>query len=331
MNTKIATALFLGLALLSGPVGSALAQAPKAPTVSLAIDATDLPRKLLSANLTIPVESTKRSPEGTIALWYPKWTPGTYGPGGPIANVAGMKITTPDGKRLEWERSVGEFYQINVEVPEGVSELHVAIRYITNQPTVNSSGVDSYGSAALGFISAGTVLLYLDGVDIDRAKLELSLELPKDWKASTALVEAEKEDGEIEIFERNYISYQPDTIRTVVDCPIMCGANRSQFELADTTALNAGTKIVPHKLHIFSEAESVLKPHPDSLQKLRDMVTQSARLFESHPFERFDILLATTDMLGKNGLEHSRSTFNILGQRVLQEPAKLKGLSLIHI
>ena len=323
MNTRIAYVLFVGFTLLSS---SAPAQTPSNSTVSLSIDATDLPRKLLSANLKIPVDSTRRSEDGTIALWYPKWTPGTHGPGGPIANVAGMKINTPDGKRLVWERAVGEFYRVNVSVPEGVTELHVEIRYITNQPTVNSSGVDSYGSAALGFISPGTVLLYPDNVDIDDARIDLSVTLPAGWKASTALVEAgDSENSEGESEQSNSVHFKPDTIRAVVDCPIMCGIHRSQHELADSKAIRDGTKIVPHTLHIFSEAESVLKPHPDSLQKFRNMVTQSARLFGSHPFDRFDILLATTDVLGKNGLEHSRSTFNILGQRVLQEPARFKG------
>ncbi len=329
MNTKIAYALFVGFTLLSSSA-PAPAQAPSSSTISLSIDATDLPRKLLGAKLKIPVDSTRRSADGKIALWYPKWTPGTHGPGGPIANLAGMKISTPDGKRVKWERSVGEFYRMDVEVPEGVSELHVDIRYITNQPTVNSKGVDSYGSADLGFISPGTVLLYPDGVDIDQSKIDLSVSLPEGWKASSALVPREsdgdeKRESEKSESESNVVRFEVDTIRVVVDCPIMCGANRSEFELADTAAINAGTNIAPHKLHIFSEAKSVLKPHPDSLQKFRNMVTQSAKLFESQPFERFDILLATTDLLDKNGLEHSRSTFNILGQRVLQEPTKLKG------
>ena len=45
-------------------------------------------------------------------------------------------------------------------------------------------------------------------------------------------------------------------------------------------------------------------------------MTQASLLFGSHPFPEFDILLATTDQLPSNGLEHARSTLNVLGQRV---------------
>lgn len=61
------------------------------------------------------------------------------------------------------------------------------------------------------------------------------------------------------------------------------------------------------------------------LSKFRKMVTQTALLFQSHPFDQFDILLATSDVLGRNGLEHSKSSFNILGQRSLQSLDQLKG------
>ena len=159
----IAVAIVGSLALVE-PVA---AQSPNESTIEMAIDATDLPRKLLSAKLTIPVDPAALSENGELSLWYPKWVPGTHGPGGPIANVAGMKISDPSGERLEWHRGVGEFYRMTVNVPKGTTTVQVDIRYITNQPTTSSMGIDSFGSVLLGFVSAGTVMLYPDGVDID--------------------------------------------------------------------------------------------------------------------------------------------------------------------
>ena len=52
-----------------------LAQTP----ISIEIDARDLPRKLLTAQLSIPIKPAKKPQD--IALWYPKWVPGSHGPG----------------------------------------------------------------------------------------------------------------------------------------------------------------------------------------------------------------------------------------------------------
>jgi hypothetical protein len=55
----------------------ALHAAPAAPHISIALDATDAPRKILHAQLTIPAVP------GPSALYYPKWIPGEHAPSGP--------------------------------------------------------------------------------------------------------------------------------------------------------------------------------------------------------------------------------------------------------
>ena len=289
--------------------------AESSPPMQIDIDATDLPRKLLTATIVIPVEPEDES-DRQIALWYPKWVPGSHGPGGPIANVAGLIVADEQGQALPWKRTVGELYRIEVTVPPGVSRLHVRVRYITNQPTTTSMGHDSYGSDLIGVIGPGTVLVYPENADIDQLKVAGTLRLPDQWVASTALARrGEFDDADVMFFE-------PVSLRTLVDSPIMCGRHRRIHNLVESEHRDT---IPPHRLHVFSEAESVLEPHAELLSKLRRMVTQTALLFDSHPFEHFDILLATTDLLVKNGLEHSRCTFNVLPQRAFQAPDELKG------
>src|SRR5678815_5251472 len=48
-----------------------------APTITVAVDATNTPRKIFHATLKIP------SIAGTLTLYYPKWIPGEHGPTGP--------------------------------------------------------------------------------------------------------------------------------------------------------------------------------------------------------------------------------------------------------
>jgi hypothetical protein len=52
--------------------------AAEPPTMRLEVDAREISRKLLHTRLEIPVRP------GKLALWYPKWIPGTHAPGGPV-------------------------------------------------------------------------------------------------------------------------------------------------------------------------------------------------------------------------------------------------------
>ncbi len=299
--------------------------------MQVAVDATDLPRSLLHATIQFPLAEVPRN-EGCVAIWYPKWVPGSHGPTGPVANVAGMIVQDADGTRLPWRREAGEFHKVLVEVDDKVSDLTVQIRYIANQPTTNSSGHDSYGNAFLGVISPSSVFVYPEGIDIDTSEVDVTVQLPKNWEQGSALridsehgnsahapKAAQAHEGSRASNVTGPIAFQRTSIRTYLDSPILCGRYHRVYTLTN------GIKIPLHRLHIFSEAESMLHVDSACLDRLKAMVQQTALLFKSHPFDEFDILLATTDLLPKNGLEHSRSSFNVLGQRAMQGPDQLKG------
>ncbi len=279
----------------------------------ISIDVRQLPRKLVHADLNIPIETTTEERE--VALWYPKWVPGSHGPGGPIANLAGLQIHTVNGQRLTWKRSPGEVYRLLVKVPAGENELRVSIRYITDQPTTTSFGHDCFGSQHIGVISPGALLLYPEGANIDVQTIHAEVRLPAQWVVATALPgqRAAKESEPA-------CSFEAVTLRTLVDSPIMCGRYYRAFELATESDL-----CPPHTLHVFADDESTTNLNQDVVGTYRSMVAQTAHLIGSHPFDRFDILLAVTNSLPKNGLEHSRSTFNVLPPQSLQSPGALKG------
>src|SRR5437867_1657695 len=99
-------------------VCAALFAAPVAPPrITIAVDATQAPRKIFFAQLTIPA-----SP-GILTLYYPKWIPGEHSPSGPVLDSAGLKFTG-NGQMLKWRRSLDDGWTINVEVPPGVNEVH---------------------------------------------------------------------------------------------------------------------------------------------------------------------------------------------------------------
>ena len=87
--------------------------------ITLSVDATEAPRKLFHARITMPVVP------GPMTLVYPKWIPGEHGPTGPIINLAGVKITA-GGKTVPWRRDDVEMYAFHFEVPAGAREIEVA-------------------------------------------------------------------------------------------------------------------------------------------------------------------------------------------------------------
>ncbi len=90
---------FLALSFGSFSLAADLADAP----MQVEIDARDLPRKLLHAKLDISLADA--ATEQKVALWYPKWVPGSHGPGGPVANIGGLRIEDQHGQTLSWLRT----------------------------------------------------------------------------------------------------------------------------------------------------------------------------------------------------------------------------------
>src|SRR5690606_28606815 len=83
--------------------------------------------------------------------------------------------------------------------------------------------------------------------------------------------------------------------------------------------------IVPHWLHIASESESALDVNEELLDKLRDMVTQSHRMFGGQPFDEYHMLVCASDELPGAGLEHLRSSFNVVGRRSFTATSATRG------
>jgi len=69
--------------------------------IKLAVDASDAPRKIFHATLTVPVATGAKE----LTLVYPKWIPGEHGPTGPVTDLAGLKFTV-GGQTLSWRRDL---------------------------------------------------------------------------------------------------------------------------------------------------------------------------------------------------------------------------------
>ena len=105
----------------------ASADAKVAPTITIALDATEAPRKILHAKLVIPAKA------GSLTLYYPKWIPGEHEPSGPIQSLTGLHFKA-NGQELTWRRDLLDAWTFHVEVPSGVSSVDVALDYLFPAP-----------------------------------------------------------------------------------------------------------------------------------------------------------------------------------------------------
>ena len=149
--------MFRQVFLLIAVVSPMFAAGNAAPHVSIFVDATEAPRKIFHARLTIPAKP------GTLTLYYPKWISGEHGPTGPIQDLAGLKFTA-DGKALNWRRDLLDGWTFHVDVPVGVSSVEASLDFIS---PAGSEGIYTGGATAtdqLALLSWNVVLLYPEGI-----------------------------------------------------------------------------------------------------------------------------------------------------------------------
>src|SRR2546425_270476 len=104
MRTPIVFGLLCALLLTTS-----IRAAEPAP-ITLTVDAAEIANQRIEARLVIPVKP------GPLTLLYPKWLPGTHGPGGPIGRLGGLKLSA-GGKPVPWQRDPLEMFAFHCDVP----------------------------------------------------------------------------------------------------------------------------------------------------------------------------------------------------------------------
>lgn len=295
--------LLLGVAASLSFLAS-IVQAALAPAITVDVDAREISRALLHARIEIPAAP------GNLVLWYPKWVPGVHAPAGPVQNLAGLRFETAKGEAITWRRDDEEMNRFHLTVPAGADRVVAKLDYICNQPSVNSSGVDSFGNSKVGVINWNTVLLYPEGASIDTTTAAVRLQLPAGWKHGTALT------PETSTPER--VTFKADPLRRVVDCPLICGEHFRTIEIT-------GKNTPPAFLHLTSEAPSAIQIDEKLIASYRKLVAEAVALFGGARFDNYHFLVVCSDTLPRNGLEHLSSSFNAVGERELIDDKKRKG------
>lgn len=250
-------------------------------------DVTDRDRRIISVRQTVPVAAP-----GPMTLLYPAYLPGNHADTGPIQLLAGLTVTAPDGRRLEWVRDTLEPYAFHLDVPADVAEIEVAFQWLTQPDGGPWRVVQTPGMVNMQWEKA---ILYPAGYAATGIMVEPSIRLPEGWGFGVALDEVAR-DGEI-------VRFAPVSLYTLVDSPMFAGEHYRRFALdADGPS--------PVHLSLVADEAGQLEAAPGLIDRYRAMVVQADRLFGARPFDRYEFLVGATSRLGGIGLEHHRSSEN---------------------
>jgi predicted metalloprotease with PDZ domain len=284
---KLAPAFGL-LALLSA---CATAQAP---AITLAVDATDAPRKLLHAKETIAVGP------GPLTLLYPKWIPGEHGPSGPVTDLVGLKLHG-GGNLLPWRRDLDEMFALHVDVPARVDKLELSFDFaLPPEAEGFSSGASS--TAQLLVLSWNQVILHPSQPRPDDLLVSASVTLPDGWKAATALPTLDHSG--------TTLRFAPVSLTKLVDSPVAAGAHLRRIDLTPAGG-------VPCSLDLVADSEAALGLPDEDVGAYKHLVTEALALFGAHHFEHYDFLFTLSDAVAHFGLEHHECSDDRVSERTL--------------
>jgi predicted metalloprotease with PDZ domain len=297
--TSLRSRVVSALSLIFVLGASALAAGP---TVSLAVDATDAPRKIIHAKLRIPATP------GTLTLYYPKWLPGEHAPTGPVIDLTGLKFAA-SGKALKWRRDLRDGWTINVEVPAGENEVLADLDYV--EPATLEQGFSSGSSATdkLLVLSWNQVLLYPKGWKSDDITFTASLKIPDGWKYATSLPVSNANGSEVH--------FSPESLTMLVDSPVLTA------QYLKVVPLTVGPE-PSAELDVASDSAAALEPPQEIWDRYKNLVTQAGALFGAQHYRHYHFLYTLSDHVAHFGLEHHESDDSRVSERGLVDETERK-------
>jgi predicted metalloprotease with PDZ domain len=270
------------------------------PTVTLSVDASDAPRKIFHATLTIPAKP------GELTLYYPEWIPGEHAPDGPVIDLAGLKFTAK-GQALKWRRDTLDGFTLFVDVPQGVSEISAELDFLS--PAAYEQGFSAGSSATdkLAIVSWNQVLLYPKGWNADEINYTASLKIPEGWKFGTALPISSQNGNEIH--------FATAPLTTLVDSPVLTGEFLKVVPLAED----------PHvEMDVAADAAGDLDATSDVWDHYKSLVQQAYKLFGAYHYRHYHFLYTLSDHVAHFGLEHHESDDSRVDERSLIDDTERK-------
>jgi len=272
----------------------------------LEVDMRDAPSHIFHAKLTLPVKGVP------LTLVYPKWIPGEHSPVGPIVDLVGLKIRA-DGKEISWRRDDVDMYAFHIDAPASTQTLEANYDYLSPaEPTTWREPPSS--TAKLAILNWYMATLYPQGPKTDDLVYVASLRLPSGWRYGTALPVAKETAGEVE--------FAPASLTTLIDSPVVAGAYLRNIDLSPG-------QTPAHTVHVVADGPAALDASPVEVQQLRQLVAETGALFGARHYRRYDFLLALSDRIPQDGVEHHESSDNRTAEAFFLDPELFESSDLL--
>ena len=277
---------------------TARAQLSPPGPITISVDATNAPQRILHAKLEIPVRP------GPLTLYYPKWMPADHSPDGPIPNVAGLKFSA-GGKEIVWVQDDVDMYAFNLDVPAGVNSIQASLDFLISAPGPTIDFAAS-GSAKLFILMWNQVILYPKGWPAAQLTFQPSLTVPAGWKFNTSLPIASQ--------SADTITFSPVPLDLLVDSPVQSG------EFSRVYPLNPDGK-PSHEVDVASDDPWALDIPPALVDNYERLVAEAGALYQSHHYRDYHFLLTLSDNVLPLGQEHHESSDDRVAERTLVDPS----------
>jgi predicted metalloprotease with PDZ domain len=267
--------------------------------ITLAVDATDAPRKILHAHMTIPVQP------GVLTLVYPEWIPGEHGPTGPIVDFAGLKFSA-NGQPVRWVRDTVDMYAFHLTIPPGVNQLDARADFLATAPASGFSAGAST-SANLLLLSWNELALYPEGAKASDVQIKPSLTLPAGWKYGTALTSTSSSGNSVE--------FAPVSLEMLVDSPVLAGQYFREIPLAEDVTPK-------HFLDLAADGPEDINLRPEMIAAFSRLVRETGALYQSRHYSSYHFLVTLSDEVAHFGLEHHQSSDDRVSEKTFLDDSQ---------
>ncbi len=284
--------------------------------ITLHVDLTDAPRKILHATETVPVHP------GPVTLVYPKWIPGEHMPSGPIDNQAGFAITA-NGQPVKWERDKVDMFAYHVTVPAGVTKLDIKMDFLV---TAAASGFSAGAStsANLALLSWNSVIVYPFTEDMHASDVMVtpSIQLPM---PIGSLAPRSKLASRQRTSELHQAGFKTVSLEQLIDSPVLAGRWFREIPLA--------SDVTPkHFLDLAGDGPEDIELSQEHIDEFSKLIRETGALYKSRHYGSYHFLVTLSDQVAHFGLEHHQSSDDRVAHNTFSDDNEFiaNGLLLPH-
>jgi predicted metalloprotease with PDZ domain len=275
------------------------AQDTAEPVMSLVVDESRAAQRIVSVHEELTVQP------GVLELAYPKWIPGEHGPTGPIEQVAAVQMRAGQTP-LAWTRDPEDLFSFHVTVPGGTTRIAIDFQVLL-QNTISDHQL---------LLAWNRTVLYPRHIDKQRLLIQPAVVLPAGWKQASSLRVVSAAGGRVD--------FAPVSLERLIDSPVLAS------EFLRTVTLPSSW---PAMLHVTGDTQSAIDRADDAhaFRIFGSLVDQDRAMFGFRHFQTLHVLVAQSDAVFLDGLEHGDSPFNAIGDAGLSKSDELAkfGVSLL--